>query len=263
MSMDNHLSYIHPNAKIGANVEIGPFVTIHDDVEIGEGTQIYSNVTIFPGARIGKNCKIFPGAVVAAIPQDLKFRGEYTTAEIGDNTTLRECATVHRGTASKGRTVVGSNCLIMAYCHVAHDCSLGNNIIMSNAVQLAGEVIVDDFAVIGGGSLVHQFCHIGAHVMIQGGSLVNKDIPPYVMAARSPISYVGLNLVGLRRRGFSNEQIEQLQEIYRRLFASESNLTDALNAIEAEMPVSKERNNVISFIRQSTRGVIKGVHLVE
>lgn len=261
--MDNSLSYIHPNAKIGANVEISPFVTIHDDVVIGEGSCIYSNVTIFPGARIGRNCKIFPGAVVAAIPQDLKFRGEYTTVEIGDNTTLRECVTVHRGTVSKGRTIVGNNCLIMAYCHVAHDCVLGNNIIMSNAVQLAGEVVVDDYAVIGGGSLVHQFCHLGAHVMIQGGSLVNKDIPPYVMAARSPISYVGLNLVGLRRRGFNNDQIEQLQEIYRRLFASENNLTDALNAIEAEMPVSTERDNVISFIRQSTRGVIKGVHLVE
>ena len=261
--MNNNLSYIHPNSKIGANVEIGPFVTIHDDVEIGEGTCIYSNVTIFPGARIGKNCKIFPGAVVAAIPQDLKFRGEYTTVEIGDNTTLRECVTVHRGTASKGRTIIGNNCLIMAYCHVAHDCVLGNNIIMSNVVQLAGEVVVDDYAVIGGGALVHQFCHIGSHVMIQGGSLVNKDIPPYVMAARSPISYVGLNLVGLRRRGFNNEQIEQLQEIYQRLFASDNNLSDALNAIEAEIPVSPERDNVISFIRQSTRGVIKGIHLVE
>ncbi len=259
----NNLSYIHPDAKIGANVEIGAFVTIHEDVEIGEGTRIYSNVTIFPGARIGKNCQIFPGAVIAAVPQDLKFKGEYTTAEIGDNTILRECVTVNRGTAAKGRTVVGSNNLIMAYCHVAHDCILGNNIIISNSTQIAGEVVVDDYAVIGGGTMIHQFSHIGSHVMIQGGSLVNKDIPPYVMAARTPISYVGLNLVGLRRRGFSNETIAQLQEIFRRLFASDSNLSDALNSIEADMPASKERDNVINFIRQSSRGVIKGVHLTE
>ena len=216
--MNNNLSYIHPNAKIGANVEISPFVTIHDDVEIGEGTHIYSNVTIFPGARIGRNCKIFPGAVIAAIPQDLKFHGEYTTAEIGDNTTLRECVTVNRGTAAKGKTTIGNNNLIMAYCHIAHDCILGNNIIISNSSQLAGEVTVDDYAVIGGGTLVHQFSHLGSHIMIQGGSHVNKDVPPYVTAAKSPISYVGLNLVGLRRRGFSSEKIEELQEIYRRLF---------------------------------------------
>ena len=261
--MSNNLSYIHPDAKIGANVEIGPFVTIYDDVEIGEGTHIYPNVTIFPGARIGRNCRIFPGAVIAAIPQDLKFHGEYTTAEIGDNTTLRECVTVNRGTAAKGKTVIGSNNLIMAYCHIAHDCILGNNIIISNSSQLAGEVTVDDNAVIGGGTLVHQFSHLGSYIMIQGGSHVNKDVPPYVTAAKSPISYVGLNLVGLRRRGFSSEKIEELQEIYRRLFASDSNLSDALNMIEAEMPASTERNNIINFIRNSSRGVIKGIHLVE
>lgn len=261
--MSNNLSYIHPDAKIGANVEIGPFVTIYDDVEIGEGTRIYPNVTIFPGARIGRNCRIFPGAVIAAIPQDLKFHGEYTTAEIGDNTTLRECVTVNRGTAAKGKTVIGSNNLIMAYCHIAHDCILGNNIIISNSSQLAGEVTVDDNAVIGGGTLVHQFSHLGSYIMIQGGSHVNKDVPPYVTAAKSPISYVGLNLVGLRRHGFSSEKIEELQEIYRRLFASDSNLSDALNMIEAEMPASTERNNIINFIRNSSRGVIKGIHLVE
>ena len=261
--MNNNLSYIHPNAKIGANVEISPFVTIHDDVEIGEGTHIYSNVTIFPGARIGRNCRIFPGAVIAAIPQDLKFHGEYTTAEIGDNTTLRECVTVNRGTAAKGKTIIGNNNLIMAYCHIAHDCILGNNIIISNSSQLAGAVTVDDFAVIGGGTLVHQFSHLGSHIMIQGGSHVNKDVPPYVTAAKSPISNGGLNLVGLRRRGFSSEKIEELQEIYRRLFASDLNLTDALNMIEAEIPASIERDNIINFIKNSSRGVIKGIHLVE
>lgn len=257
----NQLSYIHPNAQIGKDVEIAPFVTIYDDVVIGDGTRIHPNVTLYPGARIGKNCEIFPGVTVAAVPQDLKFKGEYTTAEVGDNTVLRECVTVHRGTASKGRTVVGSNCLIMAYCHVAHDCNLGNNIIISNATQLAGEVVVDDNVVIGGGTLVHQFTHIGSYVMIQGGTAVNKDIPPYVMAARTPVSYVGLNIVGLRRRGFSNEQIAQLQDIYRRIFASDSNMTDALKAIEQEVPQSPERDYVINFIRSSERGVIKGANI--
>lgn len=256
--MEN-FSYIHPDAKIGKDVTISPFVTIYEDVEIGDGTYIHPNVTLYPGARIGKNCKIFPGVTVAAVPQDLKFNGEYTTAEIGDNTTLRECVTVHRGTASKGRTVVGNNCLLMAYCHVAHDCELGNNLIISNATQLAGEVVIDDNTVIGGGTLVHQFTHIGSYAMIQGGTPVNKDIPPYVMAARSPISFVGLNIVGLRRRGFTNEQIATLQEIYRRIFNSDSNMTDALNAIEAEIPASPERDYVLSFIRNSSRGVIKGL----
>ena len=256
--MEN-FSYIHPDAKIGKDVTISPFVTIYEDVVIGDGTYIHPNVTLYPGARIGKNCKIFPGVTVAAVPQDLKFNGEYTTAEIGDNTTLRECGTVHRGTASKGRTVVGNNCLLMAYCHVAHDCELGNNLIISNATQLAGEVVIDDNTVIGGGTLVHQFTHIGSYAMIQGGTPVNKDIPPYVMAARSPISFVGLNIVGLRRRGFTNEQISTLQEIYRRIFNSDSNMTDALNAIEAEIPASPERDYVLSFIRNSSRGVIKGL----
>lgn len=256
--MEN-FSYIHPDAQIGKDVTISPFVTIYEDVVIGDGTYIHPNVTLYPGARIGKNCKIFPGVTVAAVPQDLKFNGEYTTAEIGDNTTLRECVTVHRGTASKGRTVVGNNCLLMAYCHVAHDCELGNNLIISNATQLAGEVVIDDNTVIGGGTLVHQFTHIGSYAMIQGGTPVNKDIPPYVMAARSPISFVGLNIVGLRRRGFTNEQIATLQEIYRRIFNSDSNMTDALNAIEAEIPASPERDYVLSFIRNSSRGVIKGL----
>lgn len=220
--MNNNFVCINPGAKIGANVEIGPFTTIDDNVEIGDGCRIGSNVTIFSGARIGKNVTIFPGAVISAIPQDLKFRGEDTQAFIGDNTVLRECVTVNRGTAAKGRTVVGSNCLIMAYSHVAHDCIVGNNVIISNATQLAGEVEVDDFAVIGGGSLVHQFCHIGAHVMLQGGALVNKDIPPYVKAAREPISYTGINTIGLHRRGFSSEAIARIQDIYRILYASGS-----------------------------------------
>lgn len=256
--MKQPLAYIHPAAKIHPSVVIDPFVTIEQNVEIGEGTRIGSNVTILEGARIGKNCRIFPGAVISGIPQDLKFRGEDTVAIIGDNTTIRECVTVNRGTASKGKTVIGNNCLIMAYCHVAHDTILGDNVIMSNATQLAGEVIVDNYAIIGGGTLVHQFCHIGPHVMIQGGALINKDVPPYVKAAREPISYAGINSIGLRRRDFSNETIQQIQEIYRYLYLSGLNNSDAVERIEAELPATKERDEIILFVRNSKRGIIKG-----
>lgn len=256
--MKQPLAYVHPAAKIAPSVVIDPFVTIDQNVEIGEGTRIGSNVTIMEGARIGKNCTIFPGAVISAIPQDLKVRGEDTLAIIGDNTTIRECVTVNRGTAARGKTVVGNNCLLMAYCHVAHDCIVGDNVIMSNATQLAGEVVVDNFAVIGGGTLVHQFCHIGPHVMIQGGALVNKDIPPYVKAAREPIAYAGVNSIGLRRRNFSNEQIREIQEIYRYLYLSGLNVSDAVERIEAELPATKERDEIILFVRNSKRGIIRG-----
>ena len=256
--MKQPLAYVHPAAKIAPSVVIDPFVTIDQNVEIGEGTRIGSNVTIMEGARIGKNCTIFPGAVISAIPQDLKFRGEETLAINGDNTTIRECVTVNRGTAARGKTVVGNNCLLMAYCHVAHDCIVGDNVIMSNATQLAGEVVVDNFAVIGGGTLVHQFCHIGPHVMIQGGALVNKDIPPYVKAAREPIAYAGVNSIGLRRRNFSNEQIREIQEIYRYLYLSGLNVSDAVERIEAELPATKERDEIILFVRNSKRGIIRG-----
>ncbi|MCX4369727.1 MAG: acyl-ACP--UDP-N-acetylglucosamine O-acyltransferase [Duncaniella sp.] len=256
--MNQPLAYVHPEAKIHPSVVIEPFVTIGPNVEIGEGTHIYSNVTIMEGARIGKNCNIYPGAVISGPPQDLKFKGEDTLAIIGDNTTIRECVTVHRGTASKGKTVVGSNCLIMAYCHVAHDCVVKDNVIMSNAVQLAGEVVVDEFAVVGGGALVHQFCHIGAHVMLQGGALVNKDIPPFVKAGREPIAYAGVNSIGLRRRGYSNETIRDIQEIYRYLYLSGLNNSDAISRIEAELPASKERDEIILFVRNSNRGIIRG-----
>lgn len=251
------LNVVHPEACIGNNVHIGNFTTIYEDVEIGDGCHIGDNVTIYPGARIGSGVKIFPGAVVAAIPQDLKFKGEKTYAYIGDGTTLRECSTVHRGTASKGKTIVGKNCLIMAYCHVAHDCRLGDNIIMSNAAQLAGEVVVDDCAVIGGGSLVHQFCHLGKGIMLQGGALVNKDIPPYVKAAREPISYVGLNVVGLTRRGFTKEQINILQEVYRILYLSDLNVTNAVNLILETLPQSDLRDEVVAFVQNSQRGIIR------
>ena len=252
------MAYVHPAAKIASNVVIDPFVTIDQNVEIGEGTRIGSNVTILEGARIGKNCTICSGAVISGVPQDLKFRGEDSVAIIGDNTTIRECVTINRGTASKGKTVVGSNCLIMAHCHVAHDCVIGDNVIMSNATQVAGEVVIDNFAVIGGGALIHQFTHSGQHVMVQGGALVNKDIPPYVKAGRDPISYAGINSIGLRRRNFSNEQIREIQEIYRYLYLSGLNNSDAVERIEAELPASKERDEIILFVRNSKRGIIRG-----
>jgi len=256
--MKQPLAYIHPAAKIHPSVIIDPFVTIEGDVEIGEGTRICSNVTIMDGTRIGKNCRIFPGAVLGAVPQDLKFRGEKTTAVIGDNTTIRECVTIHRGTASKGTTIVGNNCLLMAYVHVAHDCVIRNNIILANSTQLAGEVVVDDWAIVGGGSLVHQFTHIGSHVMIQGGALIGKDIPPFVKAGREPISYAGVNSIGLRRRNFTNDTIREIQDIYRFLYLSRMNVTDALDAIEAELPATKERDEILLFIRNSKRGIIRG-----
>lgn len=256
--MKQPLAYVHPAAKIASNVVIDPFVTIDQNVEIGEGTRIGSNVTILEGARIGKNCTIFPGAVIAAVPQDLKFKGEDTLAIIGDNTTIRECVTINRGTVSKGKTVIGNNCLIMAYTHVAHDCVIGDNVILVNATQVAGEVIVDNYAVIGGGTLIHQFCHVGPHVMVQGGAHVNKDIPPYVKAGRDPISYAGVNSIGLRRRNFTNEQIREIQEIFRYLYLSGLNNSDAVERIEAELPATKERDEIILFVRNSKRGIIRG-----
>lgn len=256
--MKQPLAYIHPAAKIAPSVVIDPFVTIEQNVEIGEGTRICSNVTIMEGSRIGKNCLIYPGAVIGGIPQDLKFRGEETFAIVGDNTTIRECVTINRGTASKGKTVVGSNCLIMAYSHIAHDCVVGDNVIIANSSQIAGEVVIDDFAIVGGGTLVHQFCHIGPHVMIQGGALVNKDIPPFVKAAREPISYAGINSIGLRRRNFTSETIREIQDIYRYLYLSGYNNTDAIERIEAELPATPERDEIILFVRNSKRGIIKG-----
>lgn len=259
MQQMSNIYYVHPEAKIGNNVSIGNFTNIYEDVEIGDNCEIHGNVTIFPGARIGSGVKIFPGAVVAGIPQDLKFRGEKTYAYVGDGTTLRECVTVNRGTASKGETRVGSNCLIMAYSHVAHDCRIGNRVIISNASQLAGEVVVDDCAVIGGGSLIHQFCHLGRNIMLQGGALVNKDIPPYVKAAREPISYVGLNSVGLHRNGFTEEEIRHIADIYRLLYLSDLNVTNAVKLIEERIPESKFRNEIVNFVTNSERGIIRSV----
>lgn len=256
--MKQPLAYVHPEANIADNVVIEPFVSIDKDVIIGEGTRIGSSVTIMPGVRIGKNCRIFPGAVIGAQPQDLKFRGEYSTVEIGDNTTIREFVTINRGTAAKGKTIVGSNCLLMAYVHVAHDCVVGNNVILVNNTQLAGEVIVDDYAILAGMVAVHQFVHVGSHVMIAGGSLVRKDVPPFIKAGREPLSYVGINSIGLRRRNFTNEKIREVQEIYRYIYQKGLNISQAVEIIEAEMPASTERDEVLLFIKDSKRGIIRG-----
>ncbi|MFO7656782.1 MAG: acyl-ACP--UDP-N-acetylglucosamine O-acyltransferase [Bacteroidales bacterium] len=256
--MNQPLSYVHPDAQIAENVVIEPFVSIAKDVEVGEGTWIGPNVTIMEGARIGKNCRIFPGAVISAIPQDLKFKGEKSTAEIGDNTTVRECVTINRGTFAKGKTVVGQNCLLMAYVHIAHDCVIGDNVILNNSVGLAGEVEVDDYAIVGGMTGIHQFVHIGKHVMIGGVSKVLKDVPPFIKAGREPLAYAGINSIGLRRRNFSVEKINEIQELYRIIYQRGMNNSDAIDYIEANLPVTDERDEVILFVRNSKRGIIRG-----
>jgi|TARA_B110000881_G_scaffold30263_1_gene22729 UDP-N-acetylglucosamine acyltransferase len=252
------LSHIHPNASIAKNVVIEPFTSIENNVVIGQGTWIGSNVTIMTGARIGKNCSIFPGSVISAVPQDLKFDGEDTTAVIGDNTIIRECVTINRGTTDRNKTVIGKNCLIMAYCHIAHDCIVGDNSIFSNNSTLAGHVTVGSHVILAGMVAVHQFCAIGNHAFVAGGSLVRKDIPPFVKAAREPISYVGINSVGLRRRGFDSKVIMQIQAIYRTLYQKKYNNTQAVNIMEAEMEATKERDEIILFIKNSQRGIMKG-----
>ncbi|MGK7397608.1 MAG: acyl-ACP--UDP-N-acetylglucosamine O-acyltransferase [Candidatus Cyclobacteriaceae bacterium M3_2C_046] len=256
--MNQPLAYIHPEAKIAKNVVIEPFATIEKNVEIGEGTWIGSYVSVMEGARIGKNCKIYPGAVISSIPQDLKFKGEDTTAVIGDNTTIREYVTISRGTSDKYTTIVGNNTLLLAYVHVGHDCKVGNNCIFSNAVQLAGHVLIEDFVSLGGTCAVHQFVKIGAHAFVAGGSLVRKDVPPYTMAAREPLSYAGINSVGLRRRGFSNEKINEIQEIYRYIYQKGLNNSKAVDLIQLELATSRERDEIINFIRSSDRGIMKG-----
>lgn len=258
MSNISSLAYIHPDAHIGENVIIEPFSYIEDNVVIGAGTHIMAHACIMSGARIGKNCTVFPNAVVSGIPQDLKFKDEESVAIIGDNTVIRECVTINRGTESRGKTVVGNNCLLMAYCHVAHDCILKDNIIIGNTVQLAGEVEIDDYAIISGGTLVHQFTKIGKHTMIQGGTKLGKDIPPFAMAGREPVSYVGLNVIGLRRRGFTSEQINAIQEVYRLLYLSGYNISQGMERIESELAESQERNDILSFVRASSRGVVRG-----
>ncbi|HIP26189.1 MAG TPA: acyl-ACP--UDP-N-acetylglucosamine O-acyltransferase [Flavobacteriaceae bacterium] len=256
--MNQPLAYIHPGAKIARNVVVEPFTTIHNNVTIGSGTWIGSNVTIMEGAVIGENCRIFPGAVISAIPQDLKFEGEDSQVIIGNNVTIRECVTINRGTSAYGKTEIGDNCLIMATAHIAHDCILKNNVIVVNGVLLAGHVIVGEYAIIGGSSGIHQFIHIGAHAMISGGSLVRKDVPPFTKAAKEPLSYIGMNSIGLRRRGFDSEKIHEIQDIYRILYQKNNNTSQAVGIIEAEYEATPERDLILQFIRNSKRGIMKG-----
>jgi UDP-N-acetylglucosamine acyltransferase len=256
--MNQPLAYVHPQAKIAKNVVIEPFVNIEKNVVIGEGTWIGSNVTIMEGARIGKNCKIFPGAVISAIPQDLKYDGEETLVKIGDNTTIREFVTVNRGTKANMETIVGNNCLLMAYVHIAHDCIVGDNVILANGATLAGHIEIQDWAIIGGLAAVHQFVQVGRHAMISGGGMARKDVPPYTKAGREPLSYVGINSVGLRRRGFTMEQINQIQEIYRIIYLQNKNVSQAVNYIEASIPATPERDEILTFIAKSTRGIMRG-----
>lgn len=257
MSNISPLAFVHPEAKIGEGCEIGPFCYIDKNVEIGADNHLMNSVTVLYGARIGKHNMIFPGAVIGAVPQDLKFHGEETTAEVGDNNTIRENVTINRGTAAKGRTIVGSNNLLMEGVHVAHDVSVGNGCIIGNSTKIAGEVVVDDFAIVSANVLIHQFCRIGSYVMVGGGTRTGQDIPPYTMAAREPVAYCGLNLVGLRRRGFSPELIENIHNTYRILYQSGKLREECLAQIREEIPMSKEIEYILDFIHSSKRGIIK------
>jgi UDP-N-acetylglucosamine acyltransferase len=256
--MNYPMAYVDPTAIIGENVTISPFSTIMNDVEIGDGTWIGPNVTIMEGSRIGKNCKIYPGTVISGEPQDLKYVGEKTLTYIGDNTTIRECVTVNKGTNALGYTKIGNNCLIMATAHIAHDCVIGNNVVIVNAVGLAGHIEVGDNAFIGGYSAVHQFTKIGEHSFIAGATQVRKDVPPYVKAAKNPVSYAGVNAIGLRRKGFSSEEIYEIQGIYRILYQQKNNVAQATEQILEKFQPSEHRDKIIEFINTSERGVMKG-----
>jgi len=255
--MISPLAYIHPEARIGKNVEIAPFVFIDRNVVIGDNNKIMSNANLLYGTRIGNGNSIFPGAVIGAIPQDLKFKGEETTAEIGDNNTIRENVTINRGTAAKGKTVIGNGNLLMEGVHVAHDAYVGSNCIIGNSTKMAGEIVIDDYSIISASVLMHQFCRVGGYGMVQGGCRFSKDIPPYIIAGRDPITYSGINIVGLRRRGFSSETIENIHNAYRIIYQSGLNISDALKKIEEEITMSPEIEYIVSFIRNSERGIIK------
>lgn len=253
------MNSIHPNAIIGTNTVVGPFTVIHDGVIIGDNCQIESNVTLFSGTRIGNNCQIFPNAVIGAIPQDLKFNNEYSTVEIGNNVVIRECATINRGTAALGKTVIGNNTLIMAYVHIAHDCIIGQHCILANATNLAGHVTVEDYAYFGGMSGAHQFIRVGSHAFISGGSMLSKDVPPYCLVMRNPAQYAGINSVGLKRHSFPASSLHEIQDIYRILFNSGLNTSQAIQKIQDELPLTTFKSYILEFISSSERGIIKGL----
>ncbi|MEO6949856.1 MAG: acyl-ACP--UDP-N-acetylglucosamine O-acyltransferase [Ginsengibacter sp.] len=255
--MISPLANIHPEATIGKNVRIDPFTVIEKNVRIGDNSHIMSNVVIMSNTTIGKFCTVFPGAVLGAVPQDLKFEGEVTTVEVGDRTTIRECVTINRGTKDKWKTVIGSDCLLMAYSHIAHDCTLGNHIVIANSVQLAGHVEIGDYAIIGGLAAAIQFSKIGIHAYIAGGTEIIKDIPPFVKAGRKPLSYVGINSVGLQRRGYSSEKINDILEIYRHIYLYGLNTSQATALIEKDIKDSEEKTIILEFIKNSKRGILK------
>lgn len=257
--MVSKLASVSADAKIGEGVTVEPFTTIYDDVIIGANTKIGPNVTIYPGTRIGEGCEIFPSTIIGAVPQDLKFSGEYTTVEIGNNTTIRECVTIHRGTSDRKKTVIGNNCLIMGYVHVAHDCLIGNNVILANYTGLSGHVRIDDFAILEGKVAAQQFVHIGKHAFIAGASLVRKNVPPFIRAAREPLSYAGVNAVGLRRRNFLEDDIKLIENIYRILFVQNNNISNGLSELQSELVDSDLKTEVISFIRGSEKGILRGL----
>ena len=265
MNIISPLAHVSPNAILGDNIEIGPFAFVDDNVEIGDGCKILPHATVFQYVKMGKDCQIFPGAVVGAIPQDLKYEGEVTYVELGDNVTVRECATINRGTKASGKyiTKIGSDTLIMSYVHVAHDCVIGNHCILTSYVGLAGETQIDDWAIVGGGSKAHQFSKVGCHAMVGGMSKITKDVPPYVLCGREPISYVGINIVGLRRRGFSTEVINNIKDIYNTIYYSGYNISDGCTKVEAGFPQSEERDTILEFIRNSKRGIIRAAELRE
>lgn len=257
--MIHPLSDVSENATIGKDVHVGPFTSIAEDVVIGDGTYIHPNVTVYPGTRIGKNCQIYPGAVIGVIPQDLKFEGEATTVEIGDNTVIRECVTIHRGTKDMWKTVVGSNCLLMTYVHIAHDCIVGNNVILASYVGLAGHNRIDDYAILEGKVGTQQFIHVGKHAFVGGGTLVRKNIPPYVKAAREPIGFAGVNAIGLRRKGYSDDDVKQIEDIYRALFVMNNTINKGVELIKSTLPETPYREEILEFIAASDKGIIRGM----
>ena len=259
------LASVSPKAILGDNIEIGPFAFIDDDVEIGDGCKIFPHATVFQYVKMGKNCQIYPGAVVGAVPQDLKFDGEVTSVELGDNVTVRECATINRGTKASGKyvTKIGDDTLIMSYSHVAHDCVIGKHCILVSYVGLAGETQIDDWAIVGGGAKAHQFTKVGCHAMVGGMSKINKDVPPYVLCGREPISYAGVNIVGLRRRGFSPDVIRNIKDIYETIYYAGYNISDGCAKVEAGFPQSEERDTILEFIKSSKRGIIRASDLHE
>ncbi|MFN6015007.1 MAG: acyl-ACP--UDP-N-acetylglucosamine O-acyltransferase [Flavobacteriales bacterium] len=257
--MISNLAQVSSGSTLGKDVLVEPFSTIYDDVVIGARTKIHPNVTIYPGTRIGEDCEIFPGAVIGVIPQDLKFEGEYTTVEIGNNTKIRECVTIHRGTKDKWKTTIGDNCLLMTYVHIAHDCQIGNNQILASYVGLSGHVLIDDFAILEGKVAAQQFAHIGAHTFIGGASLIRKDIPPFIKAAREPLTFAGVNSVGLRRRGYSDEQVREIEDIYRILFVQNNNISKGIDAIRENIVESPLRKLILDFVEGSDKGIIRGM----